>query len=350
MKKSPYGLIPKCTCVFFLLCTSGFSRIATAGGGGSLVEGGDTILCRASTENQFEGYYTLDYLLKYKVEPTGPIKDSSFAAAVSRIGAIFKLHYPEILPLFYDFMNNVRNEKPGSHRLWIASDTGLVDIKDENIVNEIPENCTYIDHGIRKPLLFQTVIRKSFFDPIQYLFNRQILEHQEKNNILQYSFFIVHEWLRDLTRDVEVIRKINWTLHSPLLEKMTRNDFVGMFSGLGVFRVKLPLCGRSHVVQNVFAKHCDEMSLADLREVSELSFDALPENFIFRVGDLYGFSKVKKMKIKYAKGLETSLPPRFFEPLYSLTDLDLSGGDLTNLSSELTRDLDGLLNLDLTGS
>ncbi len=320
------------------------------GGGGSLVgNGGDTIFCTPSALNDFDGYYTLDFLLEYRTANPNLVEPTSLSDTINRLREIFGRRYPEILPLFFDFMNHVRKDEVGTSRRWLESSSSLVDIKDENIINQIPLNCSMIKNGERKPMLYQTVIRKGFFDPIQYFFSAEILNLQEQKNPLQYSFFMVHEWLWDLTRNVEVIRKLNWLFHSRSLPELSRDDLKTQFAHLGLFQVKLPLCERSLVVKKLFPKPCEQMELADLRVLNSIEMSSLPENFLFRIGDFYGFSKIQNLKIGSDDGIfrQSPLHPRIFEPLYSLSTLALRGLHLMELSEEITRDLRSLENLDL---
>lgn len=321
-----------------------FRDLPAVDGGGSLIgNGGDTLLCEASSNNHFQGHYTLDYLLKYRSEEPLAPWSGTLAGTVHTLRNYFSSTYPEMLPIFNDFMEGLRSENSNASRRWIESRSTLQDVKDEEIVNLLPSNCLRSNaEGKREPNLFQTVIRKASMDPIEYHYDRSILDMQEQQNPLQYSFFIIHEWLWDITQDVEVVRKMNWLLHSPRLMNYNRKDFINLVDGLKLFQVQLAICERTHVIQKNYTKSCHDMNLSDLRGFETLNVQNLSKDFVFRPGDFYGFSRVKSLSIQ-AANISEALTPRVFQPLYMLRSLDLAASrGLTTIGTEWARDLDSL--------
>jgi Leucine-rich repeat (LRR) protein len=284
-------------------------------------------------------------LLKYK--DGDPLFEAApnLSSTVTRLQNFFGREYPEILPLLDDFVLNIEKSAGGGNRQWFPATAELIDLKDEVIINQIPANCLRQSaDGSWVPDIHQTVIRRPSEDPFNYLYDPQILNLQKVQNPLQYSFFMIHEWLWDLSQDVEVVRKLNWLIHSRDLERYDRDGLISLFDNLGIFQIKLPPCSRTRVIKSQFAGECEEVSLKELGRYDELKLVDLPEGFLFRVGDFYGFSAVTSLKLQ-GQSLERSLHPRIFQPLYSLKNLDLSSSHLTSLSREVTKDLRHLENL-----
>lgn len=325
-----------------------FSLIDASLASGSYVgNGGDTILCKSSPENNFQGHYTLDYLLEFRETNLGPLEIKDFSQTIDRLNLFLGQKYPELLTHFNQFMEAVKTKQAMHGRLWLEEDSRLIDIEDENIQKLIPINCLDEKNGEYRLKLHQTVIRESIKDPIIYHYDKKILEELEAKNPLQYSFFIVHEWLWDLTRDVRSVRSLNWLFHSEELHKMTRSELSMMFDRFDVFKVKLNFCERSTQVKNQFNQACESVDLQTLAGVKSLHFT---KSLItpFRMGDFYGFGRVENLSMSRLNLKTSDLLPRIFYPLYTLKSLDLSHNKLENLSEEVTVDLMNLKNLDLS--
>ncbi|HLE11697.1 MAG: hypothetical protein A2504_15635 [Bdellovibrionales bacterium RIFOXYD12_FULL_39_22] len=312
--------------------------------GGSLVgNGGDTIFCENNPKSPFLGYYTLDFLLEYKdLDLADYSIDTTFEENRDNIRQLLEEKYPELLPHFDDFFGSLylRN---GVNRSWHEATGELIDINDENIIEQLPENCI----RNKKPQIYQTVIRQSIYEPIRYNFDKNILVHQRIYNPLQYSFFLMHEWMWDFTSDVRILRKLNWLMHSKELQKLSRRELIEKFSAWNLFAPKLDYCERSKIIQAYFPKECEKISARDLSSVSAIHFDNIPEGFLFRFGDFYGFGKTSDLIINNTSSLQSMLPPRIFSPMYQLKNLTLVNDSLTILSNEILRDLKYLETLDL---
>lgn len=325
-----------------------FSLIDASIASGSYVgNGGDTILCKSSPENNFQGHYTLDYLLEFRETKLGPLEITEFSQTIDRINLFLRQKYPELLSHFNHFIEAVRANQAIHGRLWIEEESKLIDIEDEKIQKLIPVNCLEEKNGEYRLKLHQTVIREAIKDPIIYHYDKKILEELEVRNPLQYSFFIIHEWLWDLTRDVRSVRTLNWLIHSEELHKMTRTELSMMFDRFDVFKVKLNFCERSTLVKNLFNQSCESVDLKKLAEVKSINFTTLPIS-PFRMGDFYGFGRVEDLSMQGLNLKSYDLLPRLFYPLYTLKSLDLSYNKLELISDEVTLDLVNLKKLDLS--
>lgn len=330
----------------FSILLSVIVSFSSYGEGGSEVgNGGDTIYCKQTDENSFYGYYTLDYLLEFRGNNVQLIKANSFQEYNLKIFNRLKLIYPELIPSFNDFFSALKWGE-SFNRIWNEANNGLTDIKDENILKLIPKNC--LADG--RPRLIQTVIRKFEQEKIQYYFEKNILDYQKKMNPLQYSFFMTHEWMWDFTRDVRILRKLNWLFHSQQFQSMTREELIKKFNQWRIFTPKVSYCSRSIYTRSYYPfRDCSLITARSLNKVKELNFSNLVKEFRFNFGELQGFGKVESIRLDN-NNLQELLLPRFFSTNYSLKYLSLRNGQLKNLSSEITKDLSGLKELDLRGN
>lgn len=314
-------------------------------GGSEVGNGGDTIFCRSSALNDFEGHYTLDYLLEYQTHSGVLLDIDSFESYQKYIRTNLDRVYPEALAHFDDFFKSLDNGET-FNRKWSRVQAGLRDIKDENIIRKIPRNCLSKDG---KPVLIQTVIRTNSFGKIHYQFDKDILDYQRDNNPLQYSFFMMHEWMWDATRDVRILRKINWLFHSKEFATITRKEFLLKVELWKLFRPKLNYCHRSKATQAFYPKSCEEVNARELTSISELEYRDLDNDFLFPIGEFHGFGSVKSLVFENLD-LNKTLGPRIFSPLYSLERLTLKDGRLRKLRYEVVRDMGNVNFLDLSGN
>ncbi|HEX4926262.1 MAG TPA: hypothetical protein VFV50_19365, partial [Bdellovibrionales bacterium] len=184
--------------------------------GGAVGNGGDAVVCRPSSQNKFNGYYALDYLAKYQSN-LDAVPAASIEQALNRIEAGLHAKLPELWPSFREFRNNVFNTRDFTRKhIWEEAAFGLVDLKDEALVERLPENCRAGD----KIAVVQAVIRQPPSVAglpeykVKYKFVPQVTEALRRQNPVQLSFLIVHEWLWDFSKNVDRNRVINYLLHS----------------------------------------------------------------------------------------------------------------------------------------
>lgn len=303
------------------------------GQGNTVGKGGDTIKCEPSSLNAFNGHYTLDYLLEYNSGEFQIAEALTFSKMKAKLQQYFGQEQIELSQSLENFSSSLFKQDESLGRVWRKSETPLYDIKDEEIIKRIPENCLVLEAGSFVLKLRQTVIRQSLKNYIEYHYDEEILLQQQKQNPVQYSFFLVHEWMWDFTRNIESLRKMNWLLHSSQLEKISKADFKLFLEKINFGIVDLAVCERSTVIRHLFAKECKAVTKQDLLTLKALKLDY--SNSQVRAGDLYGFSKVTALELAHAK----TLPPRFFYSLYQLETLDLSSSSLTALSEMTLMDL-----------
>lgn len=200
--------------------------------GGNSSGGGDLALCKSTDANAFEGLYSLDYLATFRSSNDNqdiiPIK--TWEQSKQRVLGLLKAKSPMLAGSFQNFLNSMSNFDDYSKlRIWEESSFGLVDIKDEKLFGQLPKNC-YIEGEDGGSKLIQAVIRTQRPNLLTYEFADPYFKELKEKRPLQYSFLIVHEWLRDFTEDVQNIRRLNRIIHSDFLEKSGASDLDNIVS------------------------------------------------------------------------------------------------------------------------
>jgi len=202
--------------------------------------GGDAVLCKAVSDNSFSGFYSLDYLLTFQSSNDNAdiFSVDSARQSLNRIESLIEKNLPEFSESFHEFVNMIGNRDYRSRRIWEEAPFGLVDIKDEKMIALVPTNCRTAD-SIQ---IQQVVVRQNPIfsgdeegkELIVYKFVPSLLKDLEKTSPLQLSFLYVHEWLWDISHDVDLNRRINRFLHSKDFEAMSIKDVRGMLSSFGL--------------------------------------------------------------------------------------------------------------------
>jgi len=197
--------------------------------------GGDVVYCEKSEVNPFFGHMSLDYLATFQRGNNNEdvIDVDSWEISRHRILSVLDKKHPGLAKSFRLFLSFRGNSNDYSLiRVWEESGFGLTDLKDESLVNRLPENCLNVENG--EPKVIQAVIRQAakYDEFIVYKFDPRILDHL--SSPLQLSFLLVHEWLWDTTKDVESIRRFNRILHSEAAETMSKEKFEIVVSRLNL--------------------------------------------------------------------------------------------------------------------
>lgn len=202
--------------------------------GGEVGNGGDVITCVASAENSFSGKYSLDFILTSGANELASV--SSHTASLARIENIFYNNLPEYYESFRSYVSLINNRDFSKNRIWESAPYGLIDLKDESIVSLVPSNCTR--NG--KIEVVQAVIRMNPLfsgtpaDTIIYKFVPAIFDELKDDRPLQLSFLLVHEWLWEVSKNVERNRRINHFLHSKFIEGLSQKSLRSQIKGLGL--------------------------------------------------------------------------------------------------------------------
>lgn len=189
--------------------------------------GGDVATCKPSAANSFAGNYMADYLLTYRLSNRNKdvVQVTSWEESRDRVLKLLRDRAPRIAESFEAFSSLIENESnPLAPRVWEPAAFGLIYLDDQALRNNVPRNC-YSLHADGRVGLTQAVIRTVVNGRIRYLYDYPIVARLKKERPLQYSFLMIHEWLWDLTQDVQGIRRLNRFLHSTGLEAMSSTEF-----------------------------------------------------------------------------------------------------------------------------
>ena len=196
-----------------ILLAALLSQVAFAGDGG---HGGDAVVCNEPAKGKpvtkftlDKGSYCLDYVIQLNSaeDPDNLVKDASTKESLIRIQTLLAKKIPVLGEKFNSFIKYVDNHSDFRQAaIWEMSNLTLRYLDDQELNTGMPENC--------RGQIFQAVIRQKnengFIDYLSNKFFVSALDAQE----FQLSFLYVHEWLWDLTTDPNVIRRINWYLHT----------------------------------------------------------------------------------------------------------------------------------------
>lgn len=211
---------------FLLVLTMAFFPLFGRANGNGVGNGGDAIICHSSEQNHFQGFYSLDYLAFY--DPLNPpVAVSSINDSLNHIENLLQQKLPELSQSFRRFRSHFLNvTDPSKEHFWIASPSGLADIKDENFHALVPENCRWKN----EIHLAQAMIRfdsKSPGDPdnkVIFYYSAGVIDAMESTDAHQVSFLLVHEWLWEHSHNVHRNRQLNYLLHSELFNKLSRKE------------------------------------------------------------------------------------------------------------------------------
>lgn len=307
---------------FFNLLFIGFLNLSHAGGDGSLIgNGGNTVFCKPQGNSDFQGFYTLDYLLDFHT--SGPysnlVQITNWDESKLRIEKGLLRLSPLLAKSFQEYTKNILMNQSHAGRIWLPWDLTDTLIDDQEITQRLPDNCY---RNQNKPDLHQTVVRSYGARNVEYRYQKDILENLRKQSPLQFSFFIVHEWLWDFTQDVRSLRRLNWILHSTEFENLDLEMWKNFSERTHFFNRQLPVCHRSPAIQDqivkLIGKSCENILLTDLTNIQSLDLSSLPTNYIFRSGDFSGFLALRTLSLRNNPNILDQLPPYAFTDLINL--------------------------------
>lgn len=211
--------------------------------GGMDAGGGDTVVCRSSPLNFLEGNYNLDFVLTIEDLKNGDldiVPVESWEESKDRIYFELLPKIPALAASFKDFSYGLQrplgeNSSPpqSTNRLWLPAK--LWALKDEGVGRpNIPYNCYHPFSIPAQEPWVQTVIRTPKSGYILYQYYKPLFDELYKSTPLQFSFLVVHEWLRDHVKDPKAIRRINRFLHSVDSELMTGSEVLAELHRLGL--------------------------------------------------------------------------------------------------------------------
>ena len=215
-------------------------------GGGFNGGGGYAVRCRDGL------YYALDFKVLAasnspdrrqapEIVAAGNLKAALTAVRDRLIGKIPKM--AGSLTDFIKFSEDILDKS--TDRMWNFSDSKLNSLR--NILGGvgdaadiwIPEDCTQPDGSVD---LHQAVIRHRLGSKVHYEASKKVLEQLRKTSVVQESFLMVHEWLRDYTEDLIenpkqnalILQKVTGFMHSPRWHQISSEDMLNALRDYGL--------------------------------------------------------------------------------------------------------------------
>ncbi|MBK9322843.1 MAG: hypothetical protein IPM97_07865 [Bdellovibrionaceae bacterium] len=288
---------------------------------------------------KFSGFYTLDYLLDFR--QTGEFSKLAqvpdWEASRDRISQGLKRLSPVLMKSFLDFTQSVMAKNVVKGREWIRWDLSKTLIDDQEISRRLPINCYKSDKLTLN--LFQTVVRSYGSTAVEYRYQNDILENLRLQNPLQFSFFIVHEWLWDFTQNVSDLRRLNWVLHSEGFNVLEPEVWDRFFVRTQFFNRNLPVCHRSEAVkyqlEKVTGLACQHIKDEDLEKIESLELSALPRDYVFRSGDFARLYSLRSLGLNHNPQILDRIPPYSFNDLLNLEVVYALGSGFDKLPTDL---------------
>ena len=185
--------------------------------------GGDVVKCQKSSENTFEGFYSLDYF-RLQSSQADFYEPESLENSFDRIEGILS-SLPEVLTRFKNFRQTYLQENWSQDRIWEPSDLDVADIRDEELTVVIPSNCKLIQ-AIRRT--------KNQSGVTIYQYNQTLLKSLEARP-LQLSMLIFHEFLWDLTDHIAVNYRANRFVHGQkITDAMSVDQIFEVLKNIGL--------------------------------------------------------------------------------------------------------------------
>jgi hypothetical protein len=222
-------------CLYFSLC---LCLPCLSYAGGAVGNGGFGLICRASSENFLNGTYSLDYVLS--LSDAASDKDVVFVKnwqeSSERIYQLLTKKVPSLASYFKEFSDAAFNTTDlTATRLWQPAPFGILRLDDQTISTLVPKNCQVDGETQGIPIVVRQ--NESFSGTqghIVYKFIPEVVKSLNQTGGLQLSFLLVHEWLWDISSNLERNRRINRFLHSPQFESMSPKQVEDSLKAMGL--------------------------------------------------------------------------------------------------------------------
>lgn len=208
-----------------LLAAPAFAK----GPGGS--GGGNVVLCTPSKENNLSGFYFLDYLFVGKPEELETIQysesvDKSVYLFLKKIEAKLEQTAPAMAVSLKNYIHHINNTDPSKTHVWEFSLFPPDPVPYAGLGFDITQtNCRN---------LYQTIVRTEDGKVTRYkVYSNMLNKLRTQQDLYQYSFALVHEWLWELLpENEEGIRKVNGYLHSKVFFQHDEERVVASLTNL----------------------------------------------------------------------------------------------------------------------
>ncbi len=218
--------------------------------------GGDVIYCNETNSNgqTAKRLRVLDSVLMGGENAFQSVYRNSYKEAKDQMINHLSKTFPVFATNLKDFWDNY--ESKGNIQEGIFWISGIPkDIKDENLQVYLPKNCELELQAVVR-VQETSILNKEL---LRFYYEPRYLKTLAEDKSDEFSWMIVHEFLRDFMKDAEKIRLANAFLHSEDFLKSSEDDILSFFSRVNVY---------------LFYTHTDIISL---REGLEKRLPALKE-------------------------------------------------------------------------
>lgn len=217
-----------------------FKSMITLAGGVKVGSGGFAVMCTPSNKNTYNGYYSLDYLLTEAGPNDSKVKPAdikSLEMSLDRIQRVIREKIPSLLESFTEYKSAVFNRTDMNRlRIWEPTPFELINLDDQNFSVSLPENCK--SEGVIKGIpavIRQDKLYSGTSQHVIYKYVEEVVSQLKQTSPVQLSFLIVHEWLWDISSNVDRNRRVNRLLHSERIESMSSEDIVKELNAYGFY-------------------------------------------------------------------------------------------------------------------
>ena len=204
--------------------------------------GGDLVTCRSESGAEFKGSFALDYLVGVSGTPEGR---AALIQEPSSLSTYLLSKVPSAGRDLDEFMSDMWNQihsQPiwSSKHVWRERRLGLNNLRDEELTSPLPDNCYEGTGPDRVVKLRQIVVREEMpaTRSIVFNFSRPVFEEIE-HDPMQNSFLMIHEWLWSHADNADVVRNLNWFLHSKEMLDMEPSAVIFRLASMG-FKFRSP--------------------------------------------------------------------------------------------------------------
>lgn len=226
------------TCAYF-----GYLNSGHAVGGGVGNDGGDGVVCAPSKANPLNGTYALDYLVFAQASVPAPVAATSYRDSLFRIRQNIARKVPELAASFDQFTTDILNTDVTRPNVWEPAPYALIELDDQalGLTVRIPDNCRKNGNLAIVQAVVRQRPRTSSTGRIIFKYMPTVFTALEKQDPLQLSFLLVHEWLWSFPGSVDRNRRLNWYFHSPEFDSASRVEVLTKLKAIGLDPVSLPM-------------------------------------------------------------------------------------------------------------
>lgn len=202
---------------FIILLGFMFYQPAWSKSGGVSVGGGGNVVSCSGAGN----YQSLDYVLTQNLY--GPkvklVSINTIQQSMRRIQLLLHAKVPFLAESFEEYTVQIFNRDHGKKYVWHPA--ALVDVPED--IPRLPYDCKNAE--ILQAAVRHVVTHKgASFKQVRIDYDEEIFFSLQWGNPIHLSFILVHEWLWDHVKTIEQNRRLNYLLHSTLLDELTPHD------------------------------------------------------------------------------------------------------------------------------